>query len=136
MSYESTALKHDNLIFTNIKNAVWQVCQNVIRPIGQTTPSEYPYIEVMLLSAPDFANDLEGNDTGAIVAYQTETASNDTYKYEKTKKIADKVYSAFKKMGFSQVEMRSVKDTGDPNVFRIVQRFQRYIGSGDEIPKL
>ena len=74
--------------------------------------------------------------SSSLYLLKTAKRLNEDNRPEKTKKIADEVYSAFKKMGFSQVEMRSVKDTGDPNVFRIVQRFQRYIGSGNEIPKL
>ena len=130
----NTLLKWHNRIFTNIKNYVSGKCPNVVRSLSTATPSDYPATVVQLITGGS-ENDLEINDLGAEIAYQTDVYTVGTSRVSNGVAIMDLAIEGFSKMGFAVVKFSEQPIMDNPNVYRLTARFMRFIGSGDEIAK-
>lgn len=92
-------------------------------------------IYFQLLDNTETANDLQDNEINAeIYNIQIETYTkvmNDGYN------LMDKITNAMKTMSFNKVYgITCLENTIDTNYIRLVARFSRFIGGGDEIEKI
>lgn len=87
-----------------------------------------------MLGNRETAEDLEGKTENAnILSFQIETfAKNLTEAYS----LMDQVVSAMKSMCFQKGDVEVMQNTLDTNYMRLVCRFTRLIGSGEEIEKI
>lgn len=127
-----TSQMWENRIFTNIYNAVSDECENVVNT-SSNTPTTFPTVDISLLLGKDANLDLENNDCGAELTYEVNVYTNGTNRILENQKIMNIVYETFKKMGFYNSYIRTVRNEADASVFRRVGRFRRYIGDGETI---
>ena len=127
-----TALTWDNRIFTNVYNAVSDICPNVVNSSNNDI-TKFPTTDVSLLTGEDENVDLENCDGGANLTYEVEIYTNGTNRIIENLEIGTRVYNVFKKMGFRLVLVRTVRNEADNSIFRRVARYRRFIGDGETI---
>jgi hypothetical protein len=125
----------ENRIFTNVYNAISDICENVVNT-SNVTPSQFPTTDISLLLGEDANLDLENNDCGCNLSYEVQVYTDGTNKIKLNQEIMERVYRTFKKMGFHMIYVRTVRDENTPELFRRVARFRRFIGDGEEIELL
>lgn len=122
-----------NRVFTNLKNYINDkdidfVVDNNHKLVKNKT------IYFQLLSNTELANDLENTEENAqnlMIQIECYTRSlDDGYN------LADKVVDAMKYMGFSKIYGAELMVNIDTNYKRLVMRFARVIGSGNEIKQI
>lgn len=139
-----TGLEWDDRIFSNIVFSVKNICQNVVRQ-ADNVPAVFPTLLVQQIQGADYKPDLEITDCGSTVTYEIQAYCKGTNKISEAKEIIQTTYDAFHEMGFYCVQNTQVRtiaslssygQSTDASIFRLVSRFRRFIGSGEEIIKL
>ena len=126
------AQKWNNRIFTNITNAVFDVCQHTT--IGSSsTITEFPTLSFKQIGGNNASTDLEINDCGANVTYQIEVFTHGSGKILLNEEIISLADEAFHKMGFQCIHCEQIDNLADETIYRTVARYRRYIGGGEEI---
>lgn len=128
-----TALEWDNRIYTNIKQAINNVCKNVVRQ-ERSTYQKFPTVLLQQMNSPQIALDFGNNDNGSQVSYKFQTFTDGTGKQETAKTIMVTADEEFRRMGFHRTEFRQVNLTNE-ELFSYLAYYERPVMSGEEITK-
>ena len=122
-----------NRVLTNIKTAESGTCPN-ITSTNSDSPPGFPAILVDQIDNPDVAEDLENSENAVESTIEIQAYSNKSL--TESRKIINIACDAMRQMGYRRrMGPKQVTNAGDGKIFRMVARFSRVIGAGEEIPK-
>lgn len=122
-----------NRVLTNIKIAEFGTCPN-ITSTNSDSPAEFPTLLVDQIDNPDTAVDLENSENAMESTIEIQTYSNKSL--TESRKIINIACDAMRQMGYRRrMGPKQVMNAGNSKIFRMVARFSRVIGVGEEIPK-
>ena len=122
-----------NRVLTNIKTAETGTCPN-ITSANSDNPPKFPALLVDQIDNPDVAEDLENSENAIESTIEIQAYSNKSL--TESRKIINIACDAMRQMGYRRrMGPKQVANAGTSKIFRIVARFSRVIGSGDEIKK-
>ena len=125
----STALKFNNRIYSTVRDAVAEKCQNVVRSVESLAETQYPALVIQLLGSPE-TTDFQRHDMGAKIKYQADAYAVGPKKVQTASEIMSLACAAFSSMGFA-CDIRELPVEGNPSMCRVCGRFTAYVGSGD-----
>ena len=126
-------LNFENRVLTNVKIHISDSCTNV-QGDSTRTPPDFPAVSVVQLDAPERAVDLENQENAIFSSVEVQAFSNKSL--EEAKQIMAKCCEAMRLMGYIRLSgPYKVDNAQDKNIHRMVARFSRLIGHGDEIPR-
>lgn len=122
-----------NRVLTNIKTAESGVCPN-ITSTNRDSPPGFPALLVDQIDNPDVAEDLENSENAVESNIEIQSYSNKSL--TESRKIINIACDAMRQMGYRRrMGPKQVANAGNSKIYRMVARFTRVIGSGEEIPK-
>ena len=122
-----------NRVLTNIKIAESGICSN-ITSTNSDKPPGLPALLIDQIDNPDAAEDLENSENAVESTVEIQTYSNKSL--TESRKIINIACDAMRQMGYRRMMgPKQVTNAGNSKIFRMVARFSRVIGSGDEIAK-
>ena len=122
-----------NRVLTNIKFAESGICPN-ITSTNSDGPPELPALLVDQIDNPDVAEDLENSENAVESTIEIQAYSNKSL--TETRKIINIACDAMRQMGYRRMMgPKQVTNAGNSKIFRMVARFTRVVGSGEEIKK-
>ena len=120
-----------NRIISNLATAEGEGC-NISSSVSDMPP-RFPTLLVDQLDNSDFAVDLE--NSGAAVRAHMELTAYSNKSLTEVRNIMSTAREAMRLMGFvCNYGPRQIPST-NVNLFRVIARFSRVIGDGDDIPK-
>lgn len=126
-------LNFENRVLTNVKIHISDSCTNV-QADSTRTPVELPAASVVQLEAPERATCLENYENAIFSSVEVQAFSNKSL--EESKQIMAECCDAMRLMGYSRYSGPfKVDNAQDKNVHRMVARFSRLIGYGEEIQR-
>lgn len=118
-----------NKVYTVLKKTVSEKCSNSgTSSIG--TPPEFPYMSVVQLNNGTTADDLENEENAIISNIEVTVFSNKNQ--TESRNIMSLVCEEMRKMGYRRTGPFSPTNVSDVNVYRVIYRFSRIIGAGEE----
>lgn len=122
-----------NRVLTNIKTAESGICPN-ITATNSDSPPGFPALMVDQIDNPDTAEDLENTENAVESVIELQSYSNKNL--TESRKIINTACDAMRQMGYRRrMGPKQVANAAGKNIFRMVARFSRVIGSGEEIEK-
>lgn len=122
-----------NRVLTNIKFAESGICPNITSTNSDGQP-ELPALLVDQIDNPDVAEDLENSENAVESTIEIQAYSNKSL--TESRKIINIACDAMRQMGYRRrMGPKQVANAGNSKIFRMVARFARVIGSGEEIKK-
>lgn len=122
-----------NRVLTNIKFATSDICQNITSTESDSPPG-FPCLQVSQIDNPDAAMDLENSENAVESVVEIQSYSNKNL--TESRKIIGVACDAMRRMGYvRQMGPKQIANAGGSNVFRMVARFRRIIGAGEEIER-
>lgn len=122
-----------NRIITNLTAAEAGVCDNVTATVSGAPP-QLPVLEVSQLDASDFSVDLEVSD--AAVRVHMELTAYSSVSLTEARNVSNIAREAMRQMGFAcDYGPRPVPNM-NVNIYRVVARYSRTIGDGDDIGRI
>ena len=122
-----------NRVLSNIKSAETGTCNNVTSA-NSDSPPLFPCIMVDQIDNPDVAEDLENSENAVESTIEIQAYSNKSL--TESRKIINIACDAMRQMGYRRrMGPKQVTNAGNSKIFRMVARFSRVIGSGEEIAK-
>lgn len=122
-----------NRVLTNISIAESNVCPN-ITSTNSDNPPGFPALMVNQIDNPDTAEDLENTENAVESVVELQAYSNKNL--TEARKIINIACDAMRQMGYRRrMGPKQVANAGNSNIFRMVARFSRVIGVGEEIEK-
>lgn len=122
-----------NRILTNIKIAESGTCPN-ISSTNSDRPPGFPALLVDQIDNPDTAEDLENSENAVESTIEIQAYSNKSM--TESRKIINIACDAMRHMGYRRrMGPKQVANAENSKIFRMVARFSRIIGTGEEIPK-
>lgn len=122
-----------NRVLSNIKSAETGTCNNVTST-NSDSPPLFPCIMVDQIDNPDVAEDLENSENAVESTIEIQSYSNKSL--TESRKIINIACDAMRQMGYRRrMGPKQVANAGNSKIYRMVARFTRVIGSGEEIPK-
>ena len=122
-----------NRVLTNIKIAESGICSN-ITSTNSDKPPGLPALLIDQIDNPDVAEDLENSENAVESTVEIQTYSNKSL--TESRKIINIACDAMRQMGYRRrMGPKQVTNAGNSKIFRMVARFSRVIGSGEEIAK-
>lgn len=122
-----------NRVLSNIKSAETGTCNNVTSA-NSDSPPLFPCIMVDQIDNPDTAEDLENSENAVESTIEIQTYSNKSL--TESRKIINIACDAMRQMGYRRrMGPKQVANAGNSKIYRMVARFTRVIGSGEEIKK-
>lgn len=123
-----------NRVLTNIKAAESDICHN-ITSTNSDSPAELPTLMVDQIDNPDTAEDLENSENAVESVIELQAYSNKNL--TEARKIINTACDAMRQMGYRRrMGPKQVANAAGNNIFRMVARFSRVIGAGEEIEKI
>lgn len=120
-----------NRVTTNIKEVASDICPNISSGNNDNPPG-FPCVQVSQIDNPDTAEDLENNENAVESVIEIQTYSNKNL--TESRSIMNLACDAMRTMGYRRrMGPKQVTNVADNNVFRMVARFSRMIGNGEEI---
>ena len=127
-----------NGIYTAVEGAV----NLTSRPVYCTSrrepvPESFPAFHLYELGHQDIRSSvtLKSTDEAKTVQFEAQVFSNLTHgAQDEAFDIMEDAEAALKRLGFMETFCSPIENA-DPSIFRIVARFERVIGSGDEMPQ-
>lgn len=93
-------------------------------------PSNFPYMSVVQLNNGTTADDLENEENAIISNIEVTVFSNKNQ--TESRNIMSLVCEEMRKMGYRRTGPFSPTNISDVNVYRVIYRFSRIIGAGEE----
>lgn len=122
-----------NRVLTNIKAAESDTCTN-ITSTNSDSPPGFPALMVDQIDTPDIADDLENSENAIESVIELQAYSNKNL--TEARKIINIACDAMRRMGYRRrMGPKQVANAAVNNIFRMVARFSRVIGAGEEIEK-
>lgn len=117
-----------NKVYTILKNEVGDKCYSGTSSMA--TPSSFPYMSVVQITNNVTADDLENDENAINSAFEVKVYSdkNQTEARNIMKIVCDKMQS----MGFRRSGPYSPSNVTDTNIYRVIYRFSRIIGSEED----
>ena len=123
-----------NRILTNVKKMLGNSCENVVSR-RNSIKARFPACVVHVIADDSFSEDLDISDEevavncGVEVEIYSHVSLNDAFGLMGT------ANTAMYRMGFHRVQGPfHIEETSAPEYFRVVSRYERVIGSADDIP--
>ena len=122
-----------NRVLSNIKSEETGTCNNVTSA-NSDSPPLFPCIMVDQIDNPDVAEDLENSENAVESTIEIQAYSNKSL--TESRKIINIACDAMRQMGYRRrMGPKQVTNAGNSKIFRMVARFTRVVGSGEEIKK-
>lgn len=122
-----------NRVLTNIKTAESGICPN-ITATNSDSPPGFPCILIDQTDNSDAAEDLENTENAVESVIELQAYSNKNL--TEARKIINVACDAMRQMGYRRrMGPKQITNAANTNIFRMVARFSRMIGSGEEIKK-
>lgn len=122
-----------NRVLTNISIAESGICPN-ITSTNSDSPPGFPALMVDQIDNSDTAEDLENSENAVESVIELQAYSNKNL--TEARKIINIACDAMRKMGYRRrMGPKQVANAANSNIFRMVARFSRVIGAGEEIEK-
>lgn len=122
-----------NRVLTNIKTAESGTCHN-ITSTNSDSPPGFPALLIDQIDNPDTAEDLENSENAVESIIEIQAYSNKNL--TEARKIINTACDAMRQMGYRRrMGPKQVANAAGENIFRMVARFSRAIGAGEEIEK-
>ena len=124
-------------VYTYVRNALVDAHDGIYvtarrEPVTKSFPA-VRLIEMNRVRTQEYAT-LANDDDQYASTFETEVFSNkQTGAVSEAYSIQDTLEAAFKRLGYFETYSDAI-DNIDPSIFRVVSRFTRQIGLGDEIP--
>lgn len=120
-----------NRVLTNIKIAESDICLN-ITSANSDSPPGLPALMVDQTNNSDTADDLENSENAVESVIELQVYSNKNL--TEARKIINVACDAMRQMGYRRrAGPQQVTNAANTNIFRMVARFSRIIGAGEEI---
>lgn len=119
-----------NKVFTIVKKAISAKCPNA----GTSTdgsPPAFPYAGFRQLDNSTTADDLENNENAATSTIEITAYSNKNL--TEAKNIAALAADTMRELGYRRTGPFTPGNAADTNIYRVIYRYSRVIGSGEEI---
>ena len=121
-------------VFSNIKKKVSTMCTNV-QADATKTPAIFPALSVVQIDNADVALDLEISENAISSVIEIQSYSN--IGIHEAKKLINMACDGMRIMGYVRTYgPREIENPVDVNVKRMVARFSRIVGAGEEIEKI
>lgn len=122
-----------NRVLSNIKSAENGTCNNVTSA-NSDSPPLFPCILVDQIDNPDAAEDLENSENAVESTVEIQAYSNKSL--TESRKIINIACDSMRQMGYRRrMGPKQMTNAGNSRIYRMVARFTRVIGSGEEIKK-
>ena len=119
-----------NRVFTIVKRKIYPEFNNA----GTTTdgsPPAFPYAGFRQLDNATTADDLENNENAVNSVIEITTYSNKNL--TEAKQIAALASDAMRELGYRRTGPFTPQNAADTNIYRVIYRFNRVIGAGEEL---
>ena len=122
-----------NRVLSNVTYSVKDICSN-IASANSDTPPDFPCLQLSQIDNLDTADDLENSENAVESVIEIQTYSNRNL--NESRKIINVSCDAMRQMGYRRIMgPKQIANVGDGNIYRMVARFRRIIGNGEEIKK-
>lgn len=122
-----------NRVTTNLQIAEKGTCLHVVSTNSDNPPG-FPCLMVNQIDNPDAAEDLENSENAAEPVIELQAYSNKSL--TEARNVISAACDAMRQMGFRRrMGPQRVQNAAAANVFRMAARFERLVGSGEEIEK-
>lgn len=122
-----------NRVTTNLQIAEKGICLHVVSTNSDSPPG-FPCLSVMQINNPDVAEDLENSENAVEPVIELQAYSNKSL--TEARNVISIACDAMRQMGFRRrMGPQQAQNAAAANVFRMVARFERLVGSGEEIEK-
>lgn len=122
-----------NRVLTNISIAESAICPN-ITSTNNDSPPGFPALMIDQIDNTDIAEDLENTENAVESVIEIQSYSNKNL--TEARKIINIACDAMRQMGYRRrMGPKQITNATNTNIFRMVARFSRMIGSGEEIKK-
>nr|DAE46130.1 MAG TPA: PORTAL PROTEIN, 15 PROTEIN, HEAD PROTEIN, VIRAL INFECTION, TAILED.2A [Caudoviricetes sp.] len=118
-----------NKVFTIVKKSISTKCPNA----GTSTdgsPPAFPYAGFRQLDNATTADDLENNENAVNSTIEITAYSNKNL--TEAKAIAALAVDAMREMGYRRTGPFTPVNAADTNIYRVIYRYNRTIGTGEE----
>lgn len=118
-----------NKVFTIVKKAISPKCQNA----GTSTdgsPPAFPYAGFRQLDNATTADDLENNENAVNSTIEITAYSNKNI--TEAKQISALAADAMRQRGYRRTGPFTPVNAADTNIYRVIYRYNRIIGTGEE----
>jgi len=117
-------------VFTFVKKSISTKCPNA----GTSTdgsPPAFPYAGFRQLDNATTADDLENNENAVNSVIEITAYSNKNL--TEAKQIAALAADAMRELGYRRTGPFTPQNAADTNIYRVIYRFNRVIGAGEEL---
>lgn len=122
-----------NRVLSNVAVSVSDLCKNVTAT-NSDNPPDFPCLAVSQIDNPDIAEDLENTENAVESVIELQAYSNKNL--TEARKIINTACDAMRQMGYRRrMGPNQVKNVAGKNIFRMIARFSRVIGVGEEIKR-
>lgn len=122
-----------NRVLSNVAVSVSDLCKNVTAT-NSDSPPDFPCLSVSQIDNPDAAEDLENSENAVESVIELQSYSNKNL--TESRKIINTACDAMRQMGYRRrMGPKQVANAASINIFRMVARFSRVIGAGEEIER-
>lgn len=119
-----------NKVFTIVKKSISTKCPNAgISTDG--SPPAFPYAGFRQLDNATTADDLENNENAVNSVIEITAYSNKNL--TEAKQIAALAADAMRELGYRRTGPFTPQNAADTNIYRVIYRFNRVIGAGEEL---
>lgn len=118
-----------NKVFTIVKKSISTKCPNA----GTSTdgsPPAFPYAGFRQLDNATTADDLENNENAVNSTIEITAYSNKNI--TEAKQISALAADAMRQMGYRRTGPFTPVNAADTNIYRVIYRYNRIIGTGEE----
>lgn len=122
-----------NRVLTNIKISVSDICKNVTNSNSGAMP-DFPAVSVVQLDNPTVESDFNDSENAVNSSIEIQAFSNESL--NEAREIINLACDSMNVMGYKRTYgPTEIKNVEDVNIKRMVARFSRFIGDGDDIEK-
>lgn len=122
-----------NRVLTNIKISVSDICKNVTNSNSSAMP-DFPAVSVVQLDNPTAESDFNDSENAVNSSIEVQAFSNESL--NEAREIINLACDSMNMMGYRRTYgPTEIKNVENVNIKRMVARFSRFIGEGDDIEK-
>lgn len=122
-----------NRVLTNIKISLFDICKNVVNSKSGSFP-DFPAVSVVQLDNSSTEDDFDNFENAVTSLIKIQSYSKKSL--NEAREIINMACDAMNRMGYRRTYGPSeIKNIEDVNIKRMVARFERLIGDGDEIER-
>lgn len=122
-----------NRVMTNLQTALKDICPN-ITSASNNSPTRFPVLMVDQTDDRSTAEDLENTENAVLSVMELQAYSNKNL--TEARSVISAGSDAMRRMGYQRrMGPQQIQNVASPNVFRVVARFERFVGDGEEIEK-